>query len=307
MPFACEMQNITNEKITKNHSLQVNKPLQSPAEDTCRKQGKVSLCSLSGSMTIECAAALPMFFLAMVIFICFLDVMRIQVIVTSSLCQSAKELGMYAYAGDKTRKDSPVGVVTAGVCMAYAKQNLKKQLKGERLTGIEGKSGGIRLQTSAMDNGQITLRAEYRYRPSAALIPVMPVTLTCTGYARAWTGYEKNMDFGSEGEENEMVYITQNQEVYHVREDCSYLELSIHYIGSGGLASARNEYGEKYRPCEKCVGKGTSGAGYYITEKGDRYHSLKTCGGLTRTVRLVKKSETGGLRPCSRCGSHGHS
>ena len=140
-----------------------------------------------------------MFFLAMVIFICFLDVMRIQVIVTSSLCQSAKELGMYAYAGDKTRKDSPVGVVTAAVCMAYAKQNLKKQLKGERLTGIEG-SRAESVTDSAMDNGQITLRAEYRYRPSAALIPVMPVTLTCTGYARAWTGYEKDMDFGSEGE-----------------------------------------------------------------------------------------------------------
>lgn len=305
MPFTCGMYDRNQYEKTKNHSLQVKKPLLCRAGKNCRKQERASLCSPSGSMTVESALSLPLFFLAMAVLLCFLDVFRIQVIVTSSLCQSAKELGMYAYGGDKIGAYAPVKMVDTAVSTAFAKRELKKRLNQEHLSGIKGGAGGITLFSSTVKNNRITLQAQYQYRPALSLLPLSPIKITSVGYARAWTGYDGGEDSGYGGSENSvMVYITPNEGVYHVREDCSYLELSIAYLTKSGLASARNQYGEKYHPCEKCVGKGSSARGYYITDKGDRYHSLRTCSGLTRTVVMVKKSQVGHLKACSRCGSH---
>ena len=63
----------------------------------------------------------------------------------------------------------------------------------------------------------------------------------------------------------------------------------------------RNESGERYHACEKCVGTGAAGELLYITDTGNRYHNSLECGGLKRSVRLVKKSEVSGCPACSTC------
>lgn len=74
-----------NQKIkNKTHSLHARK--------------NASLCLLkAGSLTIEAAFVLPLFFLAMITFISFMNAIGMQVKESAATAQKAKELGMYAY------------------------------------------------------------------------------------------------------------------------------------------------------------------------------------------------------------------
>lgn len=247
----------------------------------------------SASLTLESAFVFPFFFLTIVILISFLDLFRIQSILTSSLSQSARELGMYAYCTEKNEA-SPVGIVNDTICMAYAKNRLYSHLKNENLSDIS-------LSGSTYRNGIISLKATCMLKSPVSLFPVKPVKLTASASAQAWTGYDgdkyANMDLASQ---EEMVYITESQSVYHSEADCTHLKLSISETKKNSLPQKRNIYGEKYHACEKCI-TGQESSSFYITETGNRYHSTKNCSGLTRHVKLIKKSEIGDLHICSRC------
>lgn len=56
-----------------------------------------------GSLTVESAFVLPLFFFLITILTCALDLYRISTLIQTSLCEGAKELGMYAYC---TEEDS---------------------------------------------------------------------------------------------------------------------------------------------------------------------------------------------------------
>lgn len=104
-------------------------------------------------------------------------------------------------------------------------------------------------------------------------------------------------------EDEEYVYITLTGKVCHKSSECSYLKPSIRTVLSAEVGNKRNASGGKYYACERCC-KGKSANDFqnvYITSYGECFHSKKTCSGLKRTVRKVKKSETG-LPYCSKCG-----
>ena len=62
-----------------------------------KKQKKeVRVLRQKASLTVECAVVLPLFFFAVVILAGLLDSYRITTVIQSALCESAKELGMYA-------------------------------------------------------------------------------------------------------------------------------------------------------------------------------------------------------------------
>ncbi|MBD8973572.1 MAG: hypothetical protein EGQ63_07000, partial [Clostridiales bacterium] len=91
-------------------------------------------------------------------------------------------------------------------------------------------------------------------------------------------------------EEDCYVFITPNQEVYHMRRDCTHLELKVQKTsGTAGLS-----------PCRYCGRRKTGN--YYIAKDGRVYHCNRDCSGLKRTVSRVRKKEVPGLGPCQRCG-----
>lgn len=118
----------------------------------------------------------------------------------------------------------------------------------------------------------------------------------------------KSME-GKDSEKNEQgedfVFIAKSGKVYHCDRECTYLKPSISEVSSKLVSSKRNSSGGKYKPCEKCCKnlQAEDMISVYITSYGDRYHSTKTCPGLKRDVRRVKKSETGNLPACSKCGN----
>lgn len=253
---------------------------------------------LKGSLTVESALVLPLFFLTMVIFAGILDLYRTGTLIQTSLCESAKELGMYAYCREKG--DSPVGIVDSGVCAFYGKQKIRKKLEGEVLWGIPGGINGITLLGSRFDNNLVTLKASFLYHCPIGFFRLFPLKIEICGQARAWSGYQKEI-YGAESRE-ELVYITQWQSVYHTDRDCTYLELEIRTADLTGIHGQRNVYGERYQPCERCGEDGDGRGCVYITEMGNHYHTRRECGGLIRHVKEVKASEVQNLVPCSRCG-----
>lgn len=95
-----------------------------PPVDMCRIFGKASAgTSLKGSLTVECAGLLPWFLLAMATIIGFMELYQIQTQQLLSLCERAKQAGMYAYIAEDGGKsaeitlpamkiyESPIGVL----------------------------------------------------------------------------------------------------------------------------------------------------------------------------------------------------
>ncbi len=116
-----------------------------------------------------------------------------------------------------------------------------------------------------------------------------------------WIGYEPGSDDAGSGSDDEMVYVTNYASVYHTHGDCTHLDLSIYATTTSRVGDLRNDYGERYKPCDGFP-KDYTGV-VYVTTKGDRYYPTAQSAGLTRHVSLMKKSELGDLPLCERCGS----
>ena len=264
-----------------------------------KKQKKeVRVLRQKASLTVECAVVLPLFFFAVVILAGILDLYRITTVIQSILCESAKELGMYAYCQEDDTQ-SPVGTVSNAVCQIYVRRKVQEKLTGEALLGVVGGVHGINLAQSVYENGRISLKASFFYQAPFTPFQTFPVRLQVQGQARAWIGYTPKEEML---QEEEMVYVTDWESVYHTSASCSHLRLSVQGMSYSHAEQKKNIYGEKYHSCERCMEIGEKPTTVYVTSTGNRYHKDKECGGLTRHVKLVKKSQVKHLNVCDRCG-----
>lgn len=136
-----------------------------------------------------------------------------------------------------------------------------------------------------------------------SLLPGYTIPVALRGRVHAWTGrsdIECEMDGNAADEE--MVYVSEYESVYHTSSECSHLNLSIYEVGAGELSECRNASGGKYDSCEKCCGTHTGTGNYYICPTGSAYHSSLQCSGLQRSVRLVRRADVPELSVCTRCG-----
>lgn len=138
---------------------------------------------------------------------------------------------------------------------------------------------------------------------AVSLIPNYTVDLALRGRVHMWTGRsESECAADAEKAAEELVYVTDHESVYHVSADCSHLKLSIYSMSGKQIESARNDYGGRYKPCEKCCGTTQTSGYFFISNSGEKYHTSRECSGLTRRVRLVPKKDVPHLSLCSRCG-----
>ena len=241
-----------------------------------------------GSVTVEAAATVPLFFLAVVTLLYLLEMMAVHTAVRSSL----------QYAGKQAAKDTCItqmlmpSKVERDVVYAIGETRMERSI-------IAGGSSGMDCSASRMSvrTGIGTLNAEYQVKIPVPVFGIRPVKCRETMKIKAWSGYEKEglSDMG-----NDTVYVTENGLVYHKDYHCSYLDLSIRMTHMGTVSDLRNESGGRYYPCEHCM-KGNAGT-IYITNFGDRYHSSLSCSGLKRTIYAIPVSEAAGKGACSKCG-----
>lgn len=207
------------------------------------------------SMTVEAAAALPLFFLAVVSMICMMDL-----------------YGTFAGRVVQLQEQAE----TAGTWASVA---------GEHALSV------------------IDLPAGFTYRPQWYPEALPAVRIAVRGRVHTWTGRDRSetAEVPEETEQEELVYVTEYESVYHTSSECTHLSLSVQAVSGSRAGQLRNQDGKTYHACEKCVGSGGKNGTVYVTREGTCYHNDAQCSGLTRSVRLVKKSEVDGLHICSRC------
>lgn len=286
MPFQASLKFLNTNFSIERRRIRVIHTEKTPPQNVCFiKSGRASV---SASVTVEAAMAVPVFFLAVVCLICLLELMAVETAVRAGL----------QYAGKQAAEEAAVAPV---LIPSRLEEAVVESIGAQRLNRslVEGGSSGIHCERSYLSPGtgigQIT--ATYQIRIPIPLFSVPLIQYEETMRIKGWTGYEKG-SFG--GGAKETVYVTETGLVYHRDYHCTHLELSVRAADSKEIQKLRNESGGKYYPCEHCGG--VSGGLVYITDTGNRYHHSLSCSGLKRTVYAVPLSEVIGKGACSRCG-----
>ena len=295
-----------NNKIRKGKcSLPVYVPL------SCKCRERTSLYILKGSLTLEAACVLPMFFLAMLAVMYMIQAVLAADTVFCALHESAKKLAVAAYTMDRLEGETAGeykelwGSAKSIFSSVYVKNHVVSKIEEESGAHkrIQGGASGIRLTSSSIcdEDEMIDLKAVYKLQVSVPLLDLIGIKVTQRAAVRAWTGKEYGEDGRDSGETGgDRVYVTATGSVYHKDRECSHIRLSITQVEKEQTAELRNEDGAKYYPCEDCQTQGISEV--YITPTGNRYHGSLSCSGLKRTVTSVTVEEASGYRPCKACG-----
>ena len=250
-----------------------------------------SFISESGaaSITVEAALALPIFFFAVLTFVFILKIISCQEEVYWALTRTAKEAAV-----EKALQQENDDLQTAG-SLIYLTTKLNYYVKNSNVN--------IHLTNSKImvEDNQIDLIADYNIPLPVRIFTLKSVPVKQRVRTRAFVGVESRGAGDSSAEE---VYITETGRVYHRKETCSYLKLSISEVQYQDLTGLRNESGGKYKPCHSCCREKRfrSKDIIYIANYGDRFHSERTCSRIIRTIKKIKLSEAGNRLPCSKCG-----
>ena len=150
-----------------------------------------------------------------------------------------------------------------------------------------------------IDGIWIDLIRSYRFEVPFPMFGLKKIKVALRARVYPYIGSEDGIaEEGGDGR-NEMVYVTENESVYHTHADCTHINLTIIKTDMAGIANLRNEYGRKYRKCSNFPHDYDGPV--YVTATGEYYYPSLEYGSLTRHVCMKKRSECRGLRKCERC------
>lgn len=255
---------------------------------TCKKNKRTytsTLYSEKGSMTVEMAVAFPIFLFFMFTMLLFSQMVLVDQEIYRGVVESARQL---------SEESHPAQTII------FAKHIWSKKIDQEMLNRsfVEDGVSGVSLFGSYYDenSGHIVLKVHYKMKVPIPLFQKFSYTGNYEFHQKIFRGYRSDL----EGQEDEYVYVTETQSVYHNKRGCSYLNLKIQQVYQVEPYLLGNT---SYLPCELCMKQIEHRPSIlYTTSEGNKYHSTLQCSGLKRTVKRVKKLEIGGLCACSRCG-----
>lgn len=259
----------------------------------CVQKRETPQCTcLLGSLTVEAAVIIPLFAAFFSFLLFYFQVMNVQLAVQGALEESARELAILSVKELEGPEEEIHYLPIANGLVAF-----KLSEKGV-LHYVRGGIAGVSLFQSDFGQDEICLRADYVMCFPIKIFGNRDFLVSQSAYYRKWNGLSGR---AVKSESDELVYMTEHGEVYHVKRSCPYLALSIRKILRGQLEKERNESGEKYEACEVCCKKDNFGSAVYVTDYGDRYHDTMTCSGLKRTIYQKRLSEVGGVPSCRKC------
>lgn len=184
--------------------------------------------SAKGSITVEAAMAVPIFFLAVVCLLYLIEMMAVQTAVRSGL----------QYAGKKMAQECAIAPF---MTVSGLEKDVVEGIGAARLERsiVEGGSAGIDCSRSQISSrtGIANLQATYKICVPIPLFHIKPVNCSVNMKVKAWTGYEKE-GFGDTDEDT--VYIAETGIVYHRDYHCAYLDLTIMSVSNAQLETMRN-------------------------------------------------------------------
>lgn len=249
-------------------------------ENTIGQEAPQSIPSVA-SLTIEAALAFPLFLFMMTGILFFFRVLQVEHMTYGALCAAGSQMSLETGEGEGSL------VKAAG----YFHGKLSKEKFPYRY--IVAERMGMRWRKTDLSGGYIDLQLQYDCKMPIPILGKKHVSIAQRVKIKKWTGYQNDT---ANGEQEQWVYVAENGTVYHLTRTCTHLKLSIHTMGRNAVKQAG------YEPCHLCGDGQAEGAGYYVTEEGEKYHTKLSCSGLKRTVYMIRLSEINGKRSCSRCG-----
>lgn len=237
-----------------------------------------------GAMTLEASLVLPLFLFAVSFILSLFLMMQAQYIVENSLDRAVADTALLR---EKTPKEVET-LTKAAFYKELAAQNCPFSL-------IQGGVAGFSWKNTKIDDVYIDIIVSYRIKFPVGLFGARTMKVADGCRMHRWVGWWETG--GGSGEEG-WVFVTPTQSVYHESRSCSHLKLSIKSV----KASALKNLATLYAPCGHCTKGQTMGRTVYITDEGGCYHYRMDCSGLKRTIYMIKKSQAGDKKPCSRCG-----
>lgn len=185
-----------------------------------------------GSLAVETALVLPLFFLGMVTLISFMDIYKLQTEHLTTLCTRAKQTGMYAYiTGDSNVEDITLpdiytyhpfgGLIPLSGVVVY------NHVKVHAWTGTEfqdngGEQGEVEQMVYVTESGGV-----YHKNPGCSYLNVslkqIPGTSVGSHYSACETCSRNQKPAG-------VVYVTEHGDRYHNLESCSGLKRSVRLV-----------------------------------------------------------------------------
>lgn len=240
-----------------------------------------------GSLTVEAALVLPIFIFAALSILYVNKMLLYTEKVQWALARTGREVSAeYAASGKQ--------VV---VNQIYLMAKMKRYVDDERIQ--------FSLLNSRFDEktDEIDLVADYSLQIPFPVISSRKFYFTQRYHTRGFTGVDTRME-GKGAEEECTVYVTKTGKVYHKNLDCTYLKLSISQVKYADIEFLRSEGGGKYYPCEGCCGnmQFDKERGVFICNYGDRFHCVRSCKKIKRSIQEIRMSQVGSRLPCSKCG-----
>ena len=250
---------------------------------------RTSAFTSCGSMTLEAALVVPIFFFAMLCMTYLFEIMVVRTEVRGALYQAGKEIGEQSYL-------SPV------LSAASLKTRLVNHMGKERIENSLIKNGtqGLRCFKTLVNEktAVMQLSVEYDIQLSVLFFDLPSGTFEETFRLKGWKG--EVQEEKEEEEETEVVYITENGTVYHKDMSCTYLDVRVRGIIAKTIGDARNASGGKYYECELCKDKSHCGI-LYVSEYGTRYHTTLSCSKIKRNVYAVPLEDVADRKGCEKC------
>ena len=253
----------------------------------CRRTS-FRLAACKGSVTVEAAIVIPLFFLAVVALLYMMEVMSIRTSIRNGMQYAARHAAEDCYL---VQMVSPTKL-ESDIVEAVGSERLERSIIVNGSSGIS--CGGSRM---SMFTGILDMEVTYQVKLPIPIFASNPVNMKETMRMKGWNGYRDAFDIG---DDEEIVYVTESGMVYHRDYHCNYLELSIRTVSKDSVGELRNDSQEKYHPCEKCV-HGAAASQVYLTDYGNRYHNSLSCSGLKRTIYAIPISEAVGKGACTKC------
>lgn len=259
---------------------------------------RMSLQSLQkASITLEAALVLPVFLFFFLNLFSVIEMLRLYGNMAYALNMAGGDISLYGYGWKENGVD--IGVIgDTAFSYLYLREKIVDVLGEDYIEQsplVNGKEGIIFTKVKIGEGECVEFEVSYEMRLPFGMADYGTIRVYNTYLGRAWTGYEVLQT------DKIWVFITENGTVYHSEEKCSHLELHIRQTNLNQVKELRNIKGKCYTPCEFC-GK-RQGNEVWITESGEKYHKIKECSGLKRTIYKITMEEAKkkGYVLCSRC------
>lgn len=281
------------------------------------------------SMTVEAALVLPVFLFVILFFLFFYRIMDVQYQISNAAIKTGKSMTQYGYlirclqGEDSSKVESKEEwqqlyeglkinkVVAFCTDSLFIKELVKENIDVTKLetSGIVDGWEGVSFAGSSVYNEEDCVKILVSYQIQIPFMKnvVKPIPIVQCVTMRCFNGYqpivirEEAEEEETKEDEGEYVYVAENGRVYHTTTGCSHLKLTINTVDMSQISSLRNSEGAKYYPCETCIQAAVEYTTVFIAKSGKRYHSVRTCPGLKRTIDKVLLSEVGSKTLCKRC------